>query len=179
MGFRALWNLTAQTLYRPFVFSVISAYSKAWSANRLMAFAMAVAVVSLAAGCASKGFGRLYLDAEVTQMFRTNSVPEYYKYYTTGRSNLPYAIIGIDPRYRVEGGLWEPVAPNTDSFASKVRFVWRPDIWEKLDPAEGAWIKSPDGDKIGIWYSMYPYTTVKMEDGNRVAILSPFNPAQE
>ena len=146
-----------------------------WSVKVGLTATLVAMAVSIAAGCAMGRYGRLYHDAEVTQLFRTNRVPEYYNYYINGRTNMPYAIIGIDPRYRIEGKIWEPVAPNTNEFAEKVAFVWRPDIWEKWDPAEGAWIKAPDGEKIGIWFSMYPYTTVKMEDGNRVAIFSPSN----
>jgi hypothetical protein len=89
---------------------------------------------------------------------------------------MPYAIVGIDPRYRIDGGLWEPLTPNTAQFADKVAFVWRPDTWEQLDPAEGAWIRMSDGKKIGIWYSMYPYTTIKMGEENRVYIFSPSVP---
>ena len=154
---------------------MVSIRTNSWALKMWLPAMLIAAVLSIAAGCAAGRYGRLYHDAEVTRMFRLNSVPEYYNYYINGRSNLPYAIIGIDPRYRVEGANWEPVAPNTDEFADKVAFVWRPDIWEKWDPAEGAWIKAPDGEKIGIWFSMYPYTTVKMEDGNRVAIFSPSN----
>ena len=130
-------------------------------------------------GCASGRYGRLHQNAEVTRMFRSNSVPDYYRYYFNGRTNLPYAIIGIDPRYRLDTQLWEPVAPNTDEFAQKVAFMWRPNIWEQWDPAEGAWIETPDGQKIGIWYSMYPYTTIRMEEENQLAIFSPFNPSRE
>lgn len=154
---------------------MVQTHGNSWRVKAGLAAALAAIIVSIAVGCAIGRYGRLYRDAEVTQMFRVNSVPDYYNYYINGRSNMPYAIIGIDPRYRIEGAIWEPVAPNTDEFADKVAFVWRPDIWEQWDPAEGAWIEAPDGEKIGIWFSMYPYTTVKMEDGNRVAIFSPSN----
>lgn len=133
----------------------------------------------LAAGCASGGYGRLHHDAEISRLFSTNAVPDYYRYYTTGRSKMPYAIIGIDPRYQIGGAHWEPVAPNTQEFAQKVSAMWRPNIWEQYDPAEGAWIKAPNGDELGIWYSMYPYATIRMADDNRVEILSPFNPSRE
>ena len=96
-----------------------------WSVKAGLTVALAALVLSIAAGCAMGRYGRLYRDAEVTRMFRVNSVPEYYNYYINGRSNMPYAIIGIDPRYRIEGAIWEPVAPNTDEFADKVAFVWR------------------------------------------------------
>lgn len=145
----------------------------------IWSWATMIAVASVAAGCASGGYGRLYHDAEITRMFTTNTVPDYYRYYINGRSKMPYAIIGIDPRYRLGGTIWEPVAPNTQEFAQKVSAMWRPDIWEQYDPAEGAWIKAPIGEDIGIWFSMYPYATIKMEDDNRVVILSPFNPSRE
>ena len=141
--------------------------------------ALLVAGIFMMSGCASGGYGRLYLDTEVTLWFRQNSVPDYYRYYTNGRSDMPYAIIGIDPRYRINTNIWEPVAPNTPNFADKIAFVWRPDIWEQLDPAQGAWIESPGGEKIGIWFSMYPFTTIELQEDNRVVILSPHNPGRE
>lgn len=128
------------------------------------------------AGCAFHRYARFENSAEVTRMFNTNSVPEYFRYYINGREDLPYAIIGIDPRYRLASPFWQPVAPNTKEFEAKVDFIWKPDTWAKYESGQGAWILSPDGEKIGIWYSMYPSTAVKVLADKQIDVDSPYNP---
>lgn len=126
-------------------------------------------------GCAS--YGQLRRAPDVTQMFRSNTVPEDYRYYTIGRTDLPYAIIGIAPRYHLVTDHWEPVEPNTQTFARRVRGIWIPQIWDRLESGQGAWILDSTGHRIGIWYSMYPHTVIKVEPGHRVEVFSPFTPS--
>jgi hypothetical protein len=141
-------------------------------------FAGVLAMAALAAwGCAG-AYPALHADNEVTRMFAANSVPETFRYYIDGRSGMPYAIIGIDPNYHLVPGSWEPVQPNTRDFARKVLFMWQPSVWYRQDPAQGAYIVSPDGQRIGIWYSQYPYTTIRLHAGNRVEIHSPHRPTR-
>lgn len=108
-------------------------------------------------------------------MFVANSVPSDFKYYTNGRDQMPYAIIGIKPGVSHETQLWQSVEPNTEDFADKVKFIYNPNDWDKLDPAQGAWILDPSGTRVGIWYSRYPRTTVKVTNGI-LYVLSPFHP---
>lgn len=143
--------------------------------KRPMALAVLVAL-SVVWGCASAGYGRLARDAEVTQMFVANRVPSDFKYYIDGRDQMPYAIIGIKPGVDYETHLWQPVEPNTEDFAEKVKFIYNPNDWDKLDPAQGAWILDTSGIRVGIWYSRYPWTTVKVKNGV-LYVLSPFKPS--
>ena len=107
-------------------------------------------------------------------MFEASKVPEQYQYYSIGRSGMPYAIIGIAPSWQLESRFWEAVAPNSFEFAGKVRFIWDPHSWEQFDSGRGAWILDPDGNRIGIWYSMYPHTTVVVaKQRHRVTVYSP------
>jgi hypothetical protein len=124
-------------------------------------------------GCAVGSYGRFHRDADVTRMFRTNTVPADYRYYIAGRSGMPDAIIGIAPRYRLVSRYWEPVEPNSETFASKVAFVFRPEIWDRVDPAEGAWMIGPQGNTVGIWYSMFPSTPFKVEENQQLEVLAP------
>ena len=124
-------------------------------------------------GCASGSYGRLAFDREVTQMFTNNTVPADYRYYTSGRSGMPYAIIGLDPRYELVTRRWDPVTPNTKEFESKVDLIWDPHVWYRLDPPQGSWILNPAGEKIGVWYSMYPSTSIRVNEKRQVEIYSP------
>jgi hypothetical protein len=126
----------------------------------------------LLSGCASGSYGRLAFDREVTRMFTDNAVPADHRYYTIGRSGMPFAIVGIAPEYELVTRWWEPVAPNTKEFESKVDFIWEPHVWYQVYPAQGSWILNPAGEKIGVWYSMYPSTRIGVY-GRRVEIYSP------
>jgi hypothetical protein len=130
-------------------------------------------------GCAAGQYGQLRMDSHVTQMFDTSSVPETFRFYTIGRTDLPYAIIGIDPDWHLITDFWDPVKPNTPDFARKVRAIWTPETWDRYLSGQGAWILDAQGNKIGIWYSMYPYTTIKVEPGHRVRIFSPWTPSRQ
>jgi hypothetical protein len=125
-------------------------------------------------GCASGSYGGLAFDREVTRMFTGNSVPADYNYYITGRSRLPYAIIGIDPQYKLVTRWWDPVTPNTTEFKSLVDFIWKPNSWTRIEPGQGSWILGPAGEKIGVWYSMYPSTVISVKEGHQVDIYPPF-----
>ncbi len=124
-------------------------------------------------GCASGSQGSLAFDREVTRMFTDNAVPADYRYYSSGRSGMPYAIIGVAPEYELLTRWWEPLKPNTMEFESKVDFIWEPDVWYRLNPAQGSWILNPAGEKIGVWYSMYPSTSIRVNEKRQVNIYSP------
>jgi hypothetical protein len=119
------------------------------------------------------------MDAEVTRMFKTNTVPGNYRYYQTGRTDLPYAIIGIAPHYQLVSDGWDSVEPNTKEFSRKVDFVWLPETWGRLEPAQGAWIVDAQGTRVGIWFSAYPHTTVQVKQDRRVVVFSPYIPVRE
>jgi hypothetical protein len=142
---------------------------------RVFFTAAGIAVLVLAVGCGTSQFGRLRFDDAVTQMFTTNAVPSEYRYYACGRSNLPYILVGLDPQYQVDSPHWEPLEPNTERFAEQVRFLWTPEIWHKVEPAQGSWIIDPAGRKAGVWYSMYPSAPVVFHTDNRVTIQVPYD----
>jgi hypothetical protein len=146
--------------------------------RRRNSFAISIVLV-LFSGCAAGGYGRLLTDPQVTQMFETNTVPEDYRYYQTGRTDLPYAIIGIAPHYQLDSAIWESVKPNTNEFSRKVNFVWIPETWDRLEPAQGAWIVDAQGTRVGIWFSAYPRTTVQVKQDRRVVVFSPYIPVRE
>ncbi|MBI5063135.1 MAG: hypothetical protein HZB87_06655 [Desulfatitalea sp.] len=152
---------------RPYLYS--SREQNPWRIATLSGLALSL----LLWGCASGSYGRLTFDREVTRMFTDNAVPADYRYYTSGRSGMPYAIIGIAPEYELVTRWWDPVTPNTKEFESKVDFIWDPYVWYRLYPAQGSWILSPAGEKIGVWYSMYPSTSISVNEQRQVEIYSP------
>jgi len=133
---------------------------------------MLIFLLILLLGCTNQ-YAYLQRDDAVTHLFRTNSVPETYRYYTDGRTDIPYAIIGIDPRFELVPHLWAPLEPNSDAFARKVAFLWLPEDWTRYPSGQGAYIEDKKGNRIGIWYSMYPYATITVDVGGRVEVYSP------
>lgn len=129
-------------------------------------------------GCAAGAYGGLRHDPQITQMFRSQNVPASYNYYSIGRRSMPYAIIGLRPDYELASPFWQAVSPDSAAFAEKVSFIWEPHVWYQFNNGRGAWIVGPGGEKIGIWYSMYPDTVVSVDKNGKVKIASPHRPGE-
>mgnify|MGYP006281179229 CR=1 FL=1 len=129
-------------------------------------------------GCAAGGYGSLQHDPQVTCMYRSLKVPTDYDYYSIGRPAMPYAIIGLSPGHELASPYWEPVLPGSAAFAEKVNFIWDPHVWYQYKEGRGAWILGPGGEKIGLWYSMYPDAVVSVDRSGKVKIFSPHRPGE-
>ena len=117
-------------------------------------------------------YGKLKRDRDVNHTFQTYKVLSTHKYYTSGLTNIPYAIIGIDKKYKLRPGMWREVQLTTPLLRSWV---------SKMDniygyPPYGSIILNDDGKQIGIWYSSKQWTTVIIEENNEIAILAPEPP---
>ena len=67
--------------------------------GRLLKFCAAFGVLvasTMLSGC-FENYGRLKHNHEVTRAFQTYQVEPDYKYYYYGRTNMPYAIVGLTP----------------------------------------------------------------------------------
>jgi len=117
-------------------------------------------------------YGKLKRDRDANRTFQTYKVLSTHKYYTSGLSNIPYAIIGVDKKYKLRPGMWREVQLTTPLLRSWV---------SKMDniygyPPYGSIILDDNGQKIGIWYSSKQWTTVIIEEDNEIAILAPEPP---
>ena len=117
-------------------------------------------------------YGKLKRDRDVNRTFQTNKVLPTHKYYTSGQANIPYAIIGVDKKYKLRPGIWQEVQLTTPLLRSWV---------SKMDniygyPPYGSAILDHKGKQIGIWYSSKQWTTVIIEENSEVAILAPEAP---
>lgn len=118
-----------------------------------------------------KNYGLLKKSTEVNDMFVSHQVLPDHKYYYSGSNAAPNAIIGIHNDYTLESKLWKPVDLTTEQLKK-----WLNNMLRNRDrPATtwGAYITGPGGKKIGIWFSRWNRTTIKMLDGNRVQIHTP------
>jgi|GEM_PF-3862025 len=62
-------------------------------------FAIGIIWIICIAGCAGN-VEHMRTNLELTQAFEDGRPPPEYRYYVTGRENLPNAVIGIDRKYR-------------------------------------------------------------------------------
>jgi len=117
-------------------------------------------------------YGKLKRDRDVNRKFQTYKVLSTHKYYTSGIAKIPYAIIGVDKKYKLRPGMWREVQLTTPLLRSWI---------SKMDniygyPPYGSIILDDTGQKIGIWYSSKQWTTVIIEEDNEIAILAPEPP---
>lgn len=143
--------------------------------------AVSIMMAGLLAGCAlspeaRKDFGTLKLSSEVSDIFQAYQVLPNHKYYYTGSDTKPLAIIGIDQNYTLETRLWK-AAPDLTSEQLK---KWVDQMLGFRPPVltYGSYILSATGQQIGVWYSQYSITTVKVEANNQVMVYPPTPAAQ-
>jgi len=132
----------------------------------------AAAILLLAAGLLLSGctgsYGRLQTRDQWTDAFKKQLELPDYNYYYCGRENLPYTVVGIDPQYTFEDRLWHKIESKEDVY----RRAAGNRLWND-QRAQGADILDEQGNKIGIWFSHYSTTTVKIGPGNTVAVYNP------
>lgn len=122
-------------------------------------------------GCAGNT-GRITADPSVASFFKEPAVGSPYRFYFNGRENVPYAIIGIDTAYTFNSKYWTAVEPGAPQFKALVNRMFRTDG----DAVTAGWIKGPDGRSVGIWYSPYRRTVVRVFPDNTVDVISPYTP---
>lgn len=100
------------------------------------------------------------------------TLPDY-NYYYTGRSNLPYAVIGVDPGYEINSRFWNKIETK-DMVTEKVGELMPVHPYDM----NTARILDKDGKQIGIWFSYYPGTVVKLGQGRSLIVYSPYKPTR-
>ena len=121
------------------------------------------------AGCAGN-YGYVQRSREVGRMFENLNIPSDYNYYFTGPEAVPYAIIGIHPDYNLKTRLWKSVNLTTEMLQMWLASGMQGAIGM---PPGGSYILGPDGEKIGIWYSIFRYSPVKLVDNREVVVHPP------
>ena len=129
-----------------------------------------IAALIILPGCMAD-YGQLKGDPGLTDVFQDLAALPDYNYYYNGRANVPYAVIGIDPQYEFQDRVWHRIENRADV----VKKVANIRSWNR-EWSQGAEIVGPSGEKLGIWFSYYRQTTVKVGPGNMVAVYSPYVP---
>lgn len=117
-------------------------------------------------------YGTLERSQAVTKMFEKPQILPDHKYYVHGWGSVPYAIIGIQDKYKLRKGLWKEIeitVPMLRSWISRMDIIYD-------YPPYGSRILDHEGNQLGIWYSSKQWTTIIIEDDNQFAILTPEPP---
>jgi hypothetical protein len=126
------------------------------------------------AGIPAKNSGRITLDQGVTALFEKYEMRDDMTYYISGSDVYPNAILGLKKTHGLDdSSLWKKIDMTPDMLETlvgrmqdRVRFLNRFQY--------GAAIYDPQGNPIGIWYSMLEaITAVQMTDERTVIIYTP------
>ena len=120
-------------------------------------------------GLPSFKYGKLKRDRDVNRTFKTYKILPDHKYYTSGHSNIPYAIIGVQNLYELRPGMWHEInltTPLLRSWVSQMDNIYG-------YPPYGSIILDNNGKRVGVWYSSKQWTTVIIEENNEIAVLAP------
>ncbi len=119
-------------------------------------------------GCFAN-YGRLKLSADVQHAFENFQAFKNHRYFYSGRENKPSAIIGIHRDYRFESKYWTEVDLQKTSLKKLVNRLYPLDY----SPLYGYHILDPNGKKAGIWFSQFAHTTIRLENDNRLVVVTP------
>ena len=144
---------------------------KSKSARISVYFSMWIFFSTVFFSCAGANYSGLMTSNEVNIIFESFQVLDDHNYYYSGSDNRPEAILGIHKDYTLSTRLWKPV--NLTSEQLKLWVNMMTDHRGTSFRTWGARVIVPDGKQIGIWYSPYSWTSVKMKDDRHVVINTP------
>jgi len=137
---------------------------------RYVVAATAITIMLFLSGCMGS-YGRIKSNPDLTDAFKNNLKLPDYNYYYCGRENLPYAVVGIDPQYEFQDSVWFKIETKADVYKKAASITAWDRTWSR-----GADILDPEGNRIGIWFSYYSSTSVKVGPDNKVAVFNPYRP---
>jgi len=133
-------------------------------------FLLLCAIFMLLAAC-SGSYGRLVRSNDVGNLFERYELLPDHRYFITGPQASPKAILALSQPYTLQPGLWRPVEMTPELLK---RLVDAMTGQLGFSPAiMGAIVTDPQGERIGVWYSLYSNTVIRFEPDNVVVISLP------
>ncbi|MBC2713541.1 MAG: hypothetical protein HGJ94_21845 [Desulfosarcina sp.] len=143
--------------------------------NRFFVFFIFIIISAILLACVGN-MTYFKQSREISSTFEKGEVLADHRYYAGGLAYKPNAVIAIHNDYTLESSdSWKEISVNQESLASlikKVGFVAGAEEKTMRIP-NGAKIIAPGNVQIGVWYSVYEYSTVRLLDGNLVAMSAP------
>lgn len=129
--------------------------------------ALALLVGMLLAGCGGGRYGGLRPFEGRKLDRRDGSMGANYLYYRAPNVERPNAVVAIDKRYTLQTSAWSAIPAAADGRD------WRVYVASLGSPPKILEIRGPDGEHIGIWYSVWSSTVVKLLDDHTVMVYPP------
>lgn len=127
---------------------------------------------ALIAGCA---FGNYHFQSslEISRQFENGEIVSGYRYYVSGPDIKPLAIVAIRTDYHLQSEHWRGIDVDNPSLKAMVELVSQvmgSEYKEDQVIPNGARIITPDGEMVGMWYSVYDYSSVTFLDDKVILI---------
>jgi len=141
-----------------------------------MVWGFILLVLFILPACAQK-YGYIQENETVLDLYASKMPLPDYDYYYTGRSNLPYAVIGVDKKYTFNDRVWIKIDSKEEVYDKIAHLDDRPGTGVYND-ITGADIVNKSEGKLGIWFSYYAYTIVKVDpDTKMLDVFNPYSPS--
>ena len=119
----------------------------------------------------SGNYGKLKPSFDVTRMFEDHKILTDHSYYYSGPDAKPDAIIGIHDSYTLNSRLWKPVDLTPKQLKNWINFISSDTGYSFRH--YGSLILDPTGKQVGVWYSPWDWTIVRMENDNHIVVHTP------
>lgn len=135
-----------------------------------------LAGMTLIGACAGS-YGKLVSTPVFLDQYKQQTLPSDLQYYYCGRSGLPYAVVGINDTYRFNDRVWFRI-DTMDEVYKKIYNL--SDLHPHARTMRTADILDPDGNRIGVWFSFYHHTPVRVDPDSRILdIFNPYDPNED
>lgn len=124
------------------------------------------------AGC-SGSYGRLQPSSAVTAIFKADRVLPGHKYYYAGPEGWPDAIIAVNADFALVSDQWTAFEPSPQRLRNLTDYAQTHYGTDAHYFPYGYKIIAPDGREVGVWYSIWDWTTIEMRSDHEVVIYPP------
>ena len=145
--------------------------------NRLFTLLAGLLTFFLFIGCATRdNYGTIHRDRDLDNMFLRYEVLPDHNYYTSGGYDFPNAILAVHRDYELDnqGNLWVEV-PNVDynQMRKWIDTIAPEQNYRFSNAYFAAYILDSNGKRVGAWYAVEPFATVKFLEGNKILVYTP------
>jgi hypothetical protein len=130
-------------------------------------------VLILSLGGCAHNYGRLQPSSAVTAIFKTDRILPDHKYYFAGPDGWPDAIIAVNKEFTLVSDQWTAFEPTPRRLRNLMDYAQTHYGTDTHHFPYGYKILAPDGRKVGVWYSIWDWTTIEMPADNEVMIYPP------
>ena len=115
--------------------------------------------------------GTLKRQNDITVFFQNSEIVPGYRYYFSGTTQWPSAVMALDASYKIKSEFWKAVDLEGDELSTWLESTvnWKGPYQTRRNGAE---ILDPDGKRVGIFFSKYDNLVTKFE-GTTVQVYPP------